>query len=79
MKKKGLYKMYLDMKDLDCNVNREGKKFLAYVSIGKGAERKQIKARGVTADEAVSKLEKKLQDMGFVAPVEEAPKLRCPE
>jgi len=67
--------MYIDMKDLECNVIPEGKKFLAYVGIGKGKDRKRIKARGVTEDEATRKLEQKLIDMGFVAPPANTPKL----
>ena len=67
--------MYIDKSKLECNVIPEGKKFLAYVGIGKGADRKRIKARGVTEDEAIRNLEKKLVDLGFVQQTEEAPKL----
>lgn len=67
--------MYIDKSKLECSVIPEGKKFLAYVGIGKGADRKRIKARGVTEDEAIRNLEKKLIDMGFVQQAEEAPKL----
>lgn len=67
--------MYIDKSKLECSVIPEGKKFLAYVGIGKGADRKRIKARGVTEDEAVRNLEKKLIDMGFVQQAEEVPKL----
>ena len=38
--------MYIDKSKLECNVIPEGKKFLAYVGIGKGTDRKRIKARG---------------------------------
>lgn len=67
--------MYFDKSKMECSVIPEGKKFLAYVGIGKGADRKRIKARGVTEDEAVRNLEKKLADLGFVQQAEEAPKL----
>ncbi len=67
--------MYIDKDKLNCNVIPEGKKFLAYVGIGTGKDRKRIKARGATEDEAVAKLEQKLIDMGFVAPPANTPKL----
>ena len=67
--------MYIDKSKLECSVIPEGKKFLAYVGIGKGTDRKRIKARGVTEDEAIRNLEKKLIDLGFVQQDEEVPKL----
>ena len=67
--------MYIDKSKLECNVIPEGKKFLAYVGIGKGTDRKRIKARGVTEDEAIRNLEKKLIELGFVQQTEEMPKL----
>ena len=51
--------MYIDKSKLECNVIPEGKKFLAYVGIGKGTDRKRIKARGVTENEAIRNLEKR--------------------
>ena len=67
--------MYIDKSKLECNVIPEGKKFLAYVGIGKGTDRKRIKARGVTENEAIRNLEKKLIELGFVQQTEEMPKL----
>lgn len=69
--------MYIDMKNLNCNVNPEGKGFLAYVDLGKDENGKRIraKARGRSEDEAVAKLEKKIRDMGYVPEEEEVPKL----
>lgn len=69
--------MYIDMSKLTCNVNREKNGYLAYVDLGKDENGKRIrpKARGRSEDEAVAKLEKKVRDMGYIQPVEEAPKL----
>lgn len=69
--------MYLNMKDLECHVNPEGKGFLAYVDLGKDEAGRRIrpKARGRSEDEAVAKLERKLWDMGYVQAETDAPKL----
>lgn len=69
--------MYLNMKNLECHVNPEGKGYLAYVDLGKDETGKRIrpKARGRSEDEAVAKLERKLRDMGYVQPELETLKL----
>lgn len=69
--------MYINMENLECRVNPEGKGFLAYVDLGKDENGKRIrpKVRGRTEDEAIAKLEKKLRDMGYVQQTADAPKL----
>lgn len=69
--------MYINMENLECHVNPEGKGFLAYVDLGKDENGKRVrpKVRGRTEDEAVAKLEKKLRDMGYVRQTAEAPKV----
>lgn len=69
--------MYIDISKLTCNVNKEGKGYLAYVDLGKDENGKRIrpKARGRSEDEAVQKLERKIREMGYIPQEEEAPKL----
>lgn len=68
-----------DMKDLNCGVSPDGKHggFCAYIHLGwdKNGKRIRPKGHGRTEDEAIAKLEKKLQEMGYIQPDPDAPKL----
>ena len=69
--------MYIDLNSLECNIIPEKGKFLAYVELGKDKNGKRIrpKVRGRTEDEALMKLRKKLQEMGYAEKEPDAPKL----
>lgn len=69
--------MYIDLNRLECNIIPEKGKFLAYVELGKDKNGKRIrpKVRGRTEDEALMKLRKKLQEMGYAEKEPDAPKL----